>query len=88
MFEFQRIDTVIRADEPGKGRDGARPHLLGKRHLRRDIDGRALHRNPDHPPVTGGNSAISRAPAIGASIATKSWSIAARNRPRSANAAA
>ena len=46
----------------------------------RDVEILRLDRDPFHPPVTGGNSAISRASPIGVSSGANRWSIAARTR--------
>ena len=71
MLQLQRPHAVVAPHEAGKGRD--RPGTIGAfdpGHLRRQIDRRGRDVDADHPPVTGGNSATSRAPAIGASSVT------------------
>ena len=71
MFQLQRPHAVVAADEASESRD--RPgavRAFDPVHLRRQIDRRGRDVDADHPPVTGGNSATSRAPAIGASSVT------------------
>ena len=45
----------------------------------RQLDRRGIDRDADHPPVTGGKSATSRASPSSASRGTNFWSIAARS---------
>ena len=68
--------AALVATDAGEGDDRAGVDRLPpqRRDLRRDVEILALdadvegeHRFPDQPPVIGGKSAISRAPAIGAS---------------------
>ncbi|SUJ17773.1 Uncharacterised protein [Sphingomonas paucimobilis] len=79
MFQLELVDAVIRPDQPAKTGDGTSLRTFGQCHLRRDIDRIDRNPNADHPPVTGGKIATSRAPASNASRPTKFWSIAARN---------
>src|SRR3546814_19695644 len=62
------------------------PARIVKIELGGDVDHGRLDEDADHPPVTGGNSATSRAPASGASGPIIAPSIAARLRSGSAKA--
>ena len=86
MLQFEHRHPVVGADQPRVGRDRAGELEAGV--LRRDVDRVSRDEDADHPPVTGGKIATSRAPASGASDATNAWSTAARSRVRSANASA
>src|SRR3546814_18077539 len=62
------------------------PARIVKIELGGDVDHGRLDEDADHPPVTGGNSATSRAPDSGASGPIIAPSIAARMRSGSAKA--
>jgi hypothetical protein len=71
--------SVLAAAEPAEGDDGARVAQAGEQ--RRDLGGEIeiLRLDPDlEPPVIGGKSAISRAPATGSSWRECSWLMATR----------
>ena len=89
VLELQRGQPAgLVAAEAGEGHDGAdvgaprrQPRDLGAgvEILGLDAHDRAdMRRQVPQPPVIGGNSAISRAPAIGVSWSTCSWLIATR----------
>ncbi len=88
MLEFKDIDAVIGPNEPAEAghRTGILP--LDPCHFVSKIDGIDRDQDADHPPVTGGKIATSRACPIAASRPTKFWSTAARSRSGSAIASA
>ena len=88
MLQLQQLDAVVRAHQPRKTGDPADPRRLDERQLGGRIDRLGRDADVDHPPVTGGNSATSRAPPIGASSGAKVPSTAARSRAGSAKASA
>ncbi len=70
MFEHQLGQIILTANDSDKARDAAAAKLGQPRQFDASIESVSLQRDPYHPPVTGGNSAISAAPAMGASSAT------------------
>lgn len=88
MLQLQLIDAVIGADQSAKTRHGTDIAAFDPCRLGCEVDGFAGYQNTDHPPVTGGKIATSRAPTIDASGPTKFWSTAARSRSGSAIASA
>src|SRR3546814_20700701 len=79
--------TIVAAHHADKTRDRARLGLQPGQ-FQPDIEIFRADANADHPPVTGGKMAISRASPRGASKATNFWSTATRSFSGSASAPA
>ena len=88
MFQLQRHQAITPAHYAGEAGDPAASQRLQRGQFTRDVEILRLDRDPFHPPVTGGNSAISRALPIGVSSGANRWSIAARSRAGSPSACA
>ena len=88
MFQLQRHQAIAPAHHAGEAGDPAAAQRLQRGQFTRDVEILRLDRDPFHPPVTGGNSAISRASPIGVSSGANRWSIAARSRAGSPSARA
>ena len=90
MLEGQRDKVVIGADQPREADNRADIAASGgeRSDFGAGIEELGLDADGDHPPVTGGKMAISRARATDASTPTKSSSMAMRMASRSASAAA
>src|SRR3546814_15745504 len=77
MFKRHRDETIVAAHHADKTRDRARLGLQPGQ-FQPDIEIFRADANADHPPVTGGKMAISRASPRGAPQATTLWSTAPR----------
>src|SRR3546814_2973018 len=82
MFEEQFGQPIVGAHAAEEARARAMPARIVKIELGGDVDHGRLDEDADHPPVTGGNSATSRAPDSGASGPIIAPSIAARSEER------
>ncbi len=70
MVEVQGPDPAIAAHYAGETGDTATAQRLQRGEFGAGIEALRLHRDADHPPVTGGKIASSRAAPMGASSGT------------------
>src|SRR3546814_12559953 len=85
-FEEQFGQPIVAAHAPDEARARAMPAGIVQVELSRDVDRGRLDEDADHPPVTGGHSATSRACTSGASGPIIAPSTAALTRVGSAKA--